>query len=269
MALPGAQPGPAPSSRVGDQCPPRRSVPVLVGAALTEDYGQRPGPLTWAVLPHRARRSAQARALRRPRAAAAPAPAEASRQRREAAGRLGAAPMAAGGTALKGTARWAGDLRGALAPAWGRAGCAVRAFAPSRLVACGPARRPRAEEHLAHLPPPPGHLLEGSWQPGRPWRQPKSWPRCGQVLEFNACGQPRQEQMGSPTPCWPSCCRACLQALPGHVGTPKGPAASWVPRCAASWRTGSSGPTPTPVSSVQAGGGPTALVRCAHPGAAW
>lgn len=70
-------------------------------------------------------------------------------------------PMAAGGTALKGTARWAGDLRGALAPAWGQAGRAVRGSLRPQVQAWGPAR-PRAGEHLAHPARP--HLPDTCWR---------------------------------------------------------------------------------------------------------
>ena len=60
----------------GDRRPPRAQRPRPRGRRTHgRSAGQRPGPLTWAVLPHRARRSAQARARSAvPRAAAAPAP---------------------------------------------------------------------------------------------------------------------------------------------------------------------------------------------------
>lgn len=148
----------------GDQCPPRRSVPVLVGAALTEDpRGSGLDPL-----PGRCSRTAPGDLRRPARSPPSPAPPRPRHRQKlrgsglRLPGRSVLPPMAAGGTALKGTARWAGDLRGALAPAWGRAGCAVRALCALKVQAWGPARRPRAEEHLAHLARP--HLPDTCWR---------------------------------------------------------------------------------------------------------
>lgn len=157
-----ARPSPEPPV-VGTAVLRGRSVPVLVGTALTEDSrGSGLDPL-----PGRCSCTAPG-GLRRPeRAPPSPAPPRPRhRQKLRGSGaRLPARsvlpPMAAGGTALKGTARWAGDLRGALAPAWGRAGRAVRGSLRPQVQAWSPAR-PRAGEYLAHPARP--HLPDTCWR---------------------------------------------------------------------------------------------------------
>lgn len=176
---PGGWPSPARSPAQprapggGDRRPPRRSVPVLLVAALTEDpRGSGLDPL-----PGRCSRTAPG-GLRRP-ARAPPSPAPPRPRHRQKLrgsgvrlpGRSVLPPMAAGGTALKGTARWAGDLRSALAPAWGRAGRAVRGSLSPQDTCLGSSEKTsgRGAPGPACSSPPPGHLLEGSRQPGRPW----------------------------------------------------------------------------------------------------
>ena len=84
--------------------------------------------------------------------------------------------------------------------------------------------------------------------------QPAAWPalEAAQVLAalrtapgINACGQPRQEQMGSPMPCWPLCCRPVFAKPSPGTWAPPGPCCFLSSRCAAS--PGGQAPLP-PVS---------------------
>lgn len=132
----------------------------------------------------------------------------------------------------------------------GRAGCAVRALAPSRY-------RPGVQREDPELRAPWAHLARltsrtpaggaaAAW-PALEAAQVLSAPWTGPGIQC-LCGQPRQEQMGSPTPCWPSsCCRACSLSSPWALKYPwLGPAASCPPLCGLPEGRGLLGPRPHP-----------------------